>query len=239
MPSTYDFSKDYALWKSYAIQAHSRNFAKRDVYIALQSVIERVGHRKIIQASCNRSHILEIGVGGGEHIGFEKERGLENYTAVDIDPVFLDLVRNHYPEVKTVQVSGSQLPFPSAHFTTVISTAALEHIPTLEDSLREIKRVLVEAGDFLVLVPRNGSLLVELFKRLVTYPILRLKGIRKPSFIWHYENVNSFNRIRVLLTKHFSIKEESPIPFCWLPEWMSPLHFFHCVKVCDINRHTT
>lgn len=235
MASKYDFSRDYAVWKNYTIQAHSRNFEKGDFYISVQSIIERIGHKKIVRANYNRYQILEIGVGGGEHIEFEKDRvDLKNYTAVDIEPSFLNLVEKRYPAVTTVQVNGSSLPFSNAHFTTVIAAGTLEHISSLEDSLKEIQRVLAVNGDFLVLVPRNGGLLIELFKYLVTYPTLKLKGIQRPNLIWHYENANSFKRIRVLLMKYFEIREESPVPFSWLPEWMSPLHFFHCANTRNV-----
>lgn len=232
MSSPYDFNKDYSFWKRYAVQAHSRNFSKKDIYVSLQSIVENIGHRRIALACCNRERILEVGVGGGEHIGFEmNQTDLKNYTAVDIEPAFLELVKKQYPEVEAVQVDGSKLPFPDNHFTTIISSAVLEHIPDLEGTLKEIDRVLVDNGDFLVLVPRNGGLLIELFKRFVTYPTLWLKGIQRPSLIWHYENANMFNRIKVLLMKHFFIKVESPVPFARLPECFSPLHFFHCTKL--------
>lgn len=226
----YDFQKDYALWKEYARRAHSRNFAgKKDVYVSLQSIVERVGHRKIAEAACDRSCVLEIGAGGGEHIEFEKN-SLNDYTAVDIEPKFLELIKEHYPAVKAVQVAGSALPFPDRSFTTVIAASTLEHIPTLEETLAETRRVLTENGDFLVLVPRNGSLIVNLFKVFVTYPTLRLKGIRRPGLIWHYENANTFQRVRVLLSKYFLVKDEAPVPCSWMPEAFSPLHFFHCVR---------
>lgn len=229
--SPYNFQKDYLTWKNYARHAHSRNFTKNDFYISSQSIVERFGHQKIARANCNRQKILEIGVGGGEHIEFEKGTvDLKNYTAVDIESSFLELVKKHYPEVNTVHISGCLLPFSESYFTTVIAASTLEHIPSLDDSLREIQRVLVPDGDFLVLVPRNGGLLIELFKGLVTYPTLRLNGIKRPSLIWHYENANSFKRIKVLLMKYFEILEEAPVPFSWLPSLLSPLHFFHCAN---------
>ncbi|GEM_PF-4990962 len=231
MSSAYNFHTDYAAWKHYALRAHSRNFEKRDWYISLQSIVERVGHRKIARAHCNRARILEIGAGGGEHIAYEKRSDFKNYTAVDIEPAFLHVIKAHYPEVQTVQVSGSSLPFPDAHFTTVIAASTLEHIPTLEDSLKEVRRALSDDGDFLVLVPRNGGFLIELFKYFVTYPTLKLNGIQRPHLIWHYENANAFQRIRVLLMKYFHVQAEAPVPFAWLPSFLSPLHFFHCVNL--------
>lgn len=230
MTSRFNFARDHLIWKNYALRAHARNFEKMDTYVLLQSIVERSGHQRIANVSCDRSRTLEIGVGGGEHLEFEKKAGLQNYTTVDIEPQFLNLVKKYYPEIRTVQVNGSSLPFPDAHFTTVISANTLEHIATLEDTLAEVQRILVINGDFLILVPRNGGLMVELFKRLVTYPFLRLRGIRHPSLIWHYENANSFLRIRVLLMKYFQVKEEAPVPFSWLPAWISPLHFFHCTN---------
>lgn len=231
MNAKYDFHKDLQIWKRYATRAHSRNFIKKDFYIKSQSVVERIGHQKIVQACCNRDRVLEIGVGGGEHIEFEKVKmNLENYTVVDIESNFLDIVKKHYPQVNAVKVEGTSLPFANNHFNTVIAASTLEHIADLESSLKEVQRVLCRGGDFLILIPRNGGLLIELFKYCITYPTLRLQGIRRPNLIWHYENASSFQRIKVLLMKHFEIKMETPIPFSWAPAWLSPLHFFHCVN---------
>src|SRR5262249_30739879 len=155
-----------------------------------------------------------------------KGNGLKDYTVVDIEPSFLDLIKKYYPQVKTALVADSRIPFPDASFTAVIAASVLEHIPSLEETLTEVRRVLVPGGSFLVLVPRNGGFLVEMFKLFVTYPTLKAKGIRRPKNIWHYENANSFQRVRALLTKHFRIQDEAPIPFSRLPGWMSPLHFF-------------
>lgn len=226
----YDFQKDLEAWERYAIRAHSRRFVKQDFYVGSQSLVETKGHQLIAAADCDRSRILEIGTGGGEHIAFERPDALENYFAADIKPQFLSLVKQQFPRVTTVLLDGTSLPFEDGFFTTCIASAVLEHVSALDATLIEIDRVLAPNGSLLVVVPTNGSLCINLFKLLVTYPTLRANGIARPSYIWHFENVNSMARIRALLWKNFDITTHQSVPLRFLPAALSPLYFFHCRK---------
>ncbi len=53
---------------------------------------------------------------------------------------------------KLIIYNGKELPFPDNTFPTVISNCVLEHIPSLELTLREIRRVLRPGGLFLTTV---------------------------------------------------------------------------------------
>ena len=53
---------------------------------------------------------------------------------------------------KVVYYDGEKIPFSSNYFSTIISNCVLEHIPNLENSLKEIKRVLKKDGYFLTTV---------------------------------------------------------------------------------------
>jgi SAM-dependent methyltransferase len=48
---------------------------------------------------------------------------------------------------------GARMPFPDAHFATVISNSVLEHIPDVEPVVREVARVLQPGGAFYFCVP--------------------------------------------------------------------------------------
>lgn len=53
---------------------------------------------------------------------------------------------------KVVYYDGRQIPYPTGYFSTVISNCVLEHIPNLNETLSEIKRVLKPGGYFLTSV---------------------------------------------------------------------------------------
>ncbi len=49
--------------------------------------------------------------------------------------------------------NGARMPFPDAHFATVVSNSVLEHIPEVEPVLHETVRVLAPGGRFYFCVP--------------------------------------------------------------------------------------
>lgn len=225
------FAADLMAWKRYTAEIHERDQQRRDLYVDLLWWVQCTGHRTVAEASCGRTRLLEIGVGGGEHVPFELDAvRIEHYVAVDTDPVSLVTARRKYPWLRTILADAARLPFHTASFTAAIALSVLEHIVDLDRFLSDLRRVLAPGGAFLVVVPANGCLSVEVFKRVVTYPSLRRRGIRHPSWIWSFGNCNSLARIEALLHRHFTVVESRPLPWRWLPAWLAPLQFFHCVN---------
>jgi SAM-dependent methyltransferase len=54
------------------------------------------------------------------------------------------------------QAYGDAMPYPEAHFATVVSNSVLEHIPALEPVLVESARVLRPGGRFIATVPSDA-----------------------------------------------------------------------------------
>jgi SAM-dependent methyltransferase len=92
------------------------------------------------------------------------------------------------------QASGDALPFPSGHFSTVVSNSVLEHIPAVEPVLAEVSRVLRDpdpaqgrpGGRFIFCVP--GERFTELLLFTDLFRGLGLEGLARA-----YERY--FNRI--------------------------------------------
>lgn len=84
------------------------------------------------------------------------------------------------------QASGAAIPFPSAHFTTVVSNSVLEHIPDLDPVLAEVERVLAPGGKFVFCVPSDHFLEFLSISRG-----LRRIGLRRPADAYEV----FFNRI--------------------------------------------
>ena len=223
----YDFESDYRKWGEYARRFHEGSAANLDLYARSQSLVEKVAHRHVAEANANRRRILEIGGGGGEHIAFEPPIEPDHYVVIDLEKPYLDMIRKRH-DVTVMAADGQALPFREGSFSSVISTSVFEHVIHLEHMLLEIKRVLAPGGDLLVVVPTNGSPVIEIYKFFISYPFMFLHGIKRPGHIWNYVNVNSFRRVRALLKIHFTTMEERAIPFRILPSYLSPLYFFHC-----------
>jgi SAM-dependent methyltransferase len=224
-----DFEKDMTRWHEIAAKSHKRHVETRSrgVYTNLLNLVEASGHREIARVNHKNKCVLEIGIGGGEHSHYEDKANSQRlYVGIDISIDFLRIA-NKLESVSAVNGDACRLPFPDTCFDSCIASGVLEHIPDLERALLEVKRVLRKEGDFLVVIPTNGSTAVGFFKMLITYPSLFLLGIRRPDLIWHFENVNHFKRIKCLLAKHFKVKRTKGLPVIFLPWLLSPLWFFH------------
>ncbi len=223
----YNFDEDLKRWREYVLHIHGRyQSEKRDLYTASQSIIEAHAHRLLARAGREKRRILEVGIGGGEHFHFENEpERHEQYVGIDI-------VLKHARIAKKISVfhvlnaDGACLPVRSNYFDCCISFGVLEHVNRLRVVLKEISRTLVSDGEILIVVPTNGGLLMEFSKWIFSYPALYRRGIRKPSWIWHYENVNHFTRIHCLLNEYYDVQQSRGIPIGFLPWYLSPLWFF-------------
>lgn len=85
--------------------------------------------------------ILEIGSGAGKFQDITPD-----YTGVDIVP---DL-KNLYHKPYVVARDGERYSFEDNSFDAIFSNAVLEHIPTIEMTLREMVRVLKPGGVILI-----------------------------------------------------------------------------------------
>jgi SAM-dependent methyltransferase len=224
-----DFEKDMTRWHEIAVKSHMRHVESRSrgVYTNLLTLVEVSGHREIARLNHKNKCVLEIGIGGGEHFHYEDKTDSQRLcVGIDISIDFLRIA-NKLESVSAVNGDACRLPFLDASFDSCIASCVLEHIPHLERALLEVKRILKKEGDFLVVIPTNGSTAVGFFKMLITYPSMFLLGIRRPDLIWHHENVNHFKRVKCLLVKHFTVKRKKGLPVILLPWLLSPLWFFH------------
>jgi SAM-dependent methyltransferase len=97
--------------------------------------------------------VLDLGCGDGHFTSL----AFPSPLTVGIDPSPQALREAHQRGAYTlvVQSLGGELPFPSAHFATVISNSVLEHIPELGPVLAEIARVLRPGARFIFCVPSD------------------------------------------------------------------------------------
>lgn len=100
--------------------------------------------------------VLDVGCGDGHFATVAFDHPLD----VGIDPwggpIREARLRGGYRSL--VQCDGAQIPFPEAYFGSAISNSVLEHIPHLDDVLKETGRVLKPGAPFLFCVPNHQFL---------------------------------------------------------------------------------
>jgi SAM-dependent methyltransferase len=104
-------------------------------------VAERI-HEFVKQHDLKDKKVLDIGAGSGY-----LQDVVSDYTGLDISPTAKRFFRKPF-----VLGSAIALPFPDNHFDAVWSIFVLEHIPTPEQALREMRRV-VKDGGYIYLFP--------------------------------------------------------------------------------------
>lgn len=105
--------------------------------------------KKALSLKCDES-LLDIGCGTGKFLNDLWQDGHDGLL------VGLDLSGSGFnreyksDETLFIQGSGLSLPLPNSHFKFVTSLHALSHIKMIDLLMKEIKRVLVSDGSFLV-----------------------------------------------------------------------------------------
>jgi 2-polyprenyl-3-methyl-5-hydroxy-6-metoxy-1,4-benzoquinol methylase len=104
---------------------------------------------------CVNKKVLDVACGAGYGSGLLGHSALA-VTGVDIEPQAVEYARQHYANDKVRFVVGdvTALAFPDASFDVVVSFETLEHVRNAEGFLREVQRVLIPDGTFVVSTPR-------------------------------------------------------------------------------------
>jgi SAM-dependent methyltransferase len=95
--------------------------------------------------------VLDLGCGDAHFASVAFPRGLE----VGMDPWWGPLREAHEVGMHGLLAcaDGARMPYPDAHFATVVSNSVLEHIPDVEPVVHEVARVLRPGGWFHFCVP--------------------------------------------------------------------------------------
>jgi len=106
--------------------------------------------------------VLEIGLGQGAESELLIRRGAI-WTGVDLTRESVDRVRTRLelrglPYEQVVQASVLDLPFATSDFELVFSHGVLHHVPDVIGAQRQIRRVLVEDGELVVMLYARRSL---------------------------------------------------------------------------------
>lgn len=93
------------------------------------------------------SHILEMGIGTGRIAGPLIQRGV-HVTGIDLARPMLDVLRQNLGRVPVAIGDVTYLPFADRTFDVVLAFHVLHLVPTWQDVLREVARVVRKEGCF-------------------------------------------------------------------------------------------
>jgi SAM-dependent methyltransferase len=97
---------------------------------------------------------LDLGCGDGHLMGIILGRvGPRDLIGIDVDERETTMARKRHIYREVVTTAGDRLPFPESYFDYVFSNSVLEHIQPIDNTLREVARVLRPEGHFVFTVP--------------------------------------------------------------------------------------
>ncbi|HEV8638927.1 MAG TPA: class I SAM-dependent methyltransferase, partial [Chloroflexota bacterium] len=125
-------------------------------YDAAMHLGHMASYREALRYSYGR-RVLDLGCGTGYGAFFLASHGARRVSAVDLGAEGLAYGATVYrhPRLAYAQADASSLPFASASFDFVFSSQVIEHVPSPEQFLREIKRVLSPEGCCLITTPNR------------------------------------------------------------------------------------
>lgn len=93
----------------------------------------------------NKGKFLDVGCGNEDHMKAFKKFGFDVWG--------IDNIKHKNKKIKVCDLTKDVLPFENKTFDVVFTKSCLEHLKPVENSLKEIKRVLKRKGILIVLVP--------------------------------------------------------------------------------------
>ncbi len=185
-------------------------------------VVERFNHSYPVRYSRPGFRTtLEIGAGLGEHLNYEKLTAEQEkaYYALELRENMASAIREHFPRVNAIVGDcQARLDFPDGFFDRVIAVHVLEHLPNLPAAIQEAWRLLnKETGQFLVVIPTEGSLAYTLARKLSGERTYKKHFGGDYSWLYKREHINLPRELFEELNRWFTVETRGFFPLPFLP----------------------
>ncbi len=112
---------------------------------------------RFIAAHTRRKHILEVGCGAGYGLAMLGKHDPDRYWGIDLAAEPVEFAARYYPILAPRLIVGDSLhlPFPDDQFDLVASLEVIEHVPSAEAFLQEIKRVMRPGATCMISTPNR------------------------------------------------------------------------------------
>jgi SAM-dependent methyltransferase len=132
--------------------------------------------------------ILDLGCGEGKVSSIIFGQTID--IGLDTDPVEIRKAQSTKSYKCLIVGDGCSLPFGNESFDLIFSNCVIEHIPHVEDVLREVSRVLKYRGHFVFSVPSEnfGDYLFfnAVFNKLGLKKVAQLYSFKRNQYLHHY-----------------------------------------------------
>ncbi|WP_297099715.1 class I SAM-dependent methyltransferase [uncultured Draconibacterium sp.] len=128
------------------------------------------------------STLLDVGTGTGSFISVLKETFSDTkFTGIDPDKTSLEEATKMHPDVQCMKMTGEKLDFPDSTFDAASISMAMHHLPDVQQTFNEMKRVVKPGGWIIVneLFSDNLNPAQEVHKSMHHFrsTVDRLKGV--------------------------------------------------------------
>ena len=99
----------------------------------------------------NGGNVLDVATGRGEFINFIKEfKNFKEITAIDASERAEKAFKEQFKDVEFQIMDAANMSYKDETFDTVCLSNSLHHMPDLDKTLNEMKRVLKKGGNFII-----------------------------------------------------------------------------------------
>jgi SAM-dependent methyltransferase len=181
------------------------------------SIADRFGHEYVARtAASGFARTLEIGIGIGEHLAYERlsEDQELDYYGLDIRPNMVETLKRSYPRVNALVGDCQQRqPFAKGFFDRIIAIHVLEHLPNLPMAIREMHRLCnPDTGVLQAVIPCEGGLAYGIARRISAQRIFEKRYKQPYAWFIKREHINVPGEILEELGPYFSVSKRVYFP---------------------------
>ncbi|MHB1167120.1 MAG: class I SAM-dependent methyltransferase [Carboxydocellales bacterium] len=136
--------------------------------------------------------ILEIGCASGDYLVHLRDFGGWDAYGIELSSYAVDKAKKEY-QLNIQEGTLFDTSFENNEFDLVIMRHVLEHIPNINETLQEIKRILKPKGKIMIIVPNVDTIETKVFGSYWWYDIPRHFYNFSPKTVGHIMKKNGFS----------------------------------------------
>ena len=129
----------------------AKNYAEKYLNELSKKHLDQLLLKSFAAENAGRGKMIDLGCGPGQTTKFLSDCGVDDIIGTDISAEMINVARSIYPQLSFEIADMLSLPYPDHYFGSAIAFYSIVHFTydQLEVAFREIKRVLVNNGEFL------------------------------------------------------------------------------------------